>query len=155
MKFVRTIEQSYKRASQFNEVFPIISNFFLNATYSHIGEMAKESVLLILQYLSVPTTIIPSSTIFQNSDLSAQSRVIDICKKANASTYVNAAGGMELYSKDDFKNEGIKLEFLRSNPITYTQVNQKEHLPWLSIIDVIFNCDKKEVNGFLNQFQLI
>lgn len=40
-----------------------------------------------------------------------QHLLIDICKQLGATTYVNASGGIELYDKNDFEKENIKLEF--------------------------------------------
>lgn len=41
-----------------------------------------------------------------------QHLLIDICKQLEATTYVNASGGIELYDKNDFEKENIKLEFI-------------------------------------------
>jgi len=42
--------------------------------------------------------------------------VIALCKAVGANTYVNAIGGMELYSKEIFWEQRIDLKFIRSKP---------------------------------------
>ena len=62
--------------------------------------------------------------------------MLALCEAVGASTYVNASGGMELYSKADFLVRGIELQFIKSRPFDYAQFGS-EFVPWLSIIDVM------------------
>ena len=55
--------------------------------------------------------------------------LIDICKHLNANTYINAAGGVDIYDKIDFENEGINLEFMPST----------KHDNKLSILDLMLS----------------
>ena len=78
-----------------------------------------------------------------------------ICKNLKATTYVNAIGGQELYNVEDFSNKDIKLKFVKSNPLVYKQY-KNEFIPWLSILDVLFFNDKKDIIKYLNnEYSLI
>jgi len=68
--------------------------------------------------------------------LKNQDRVLALCEVVGATTYVNAIGGKELYSKDAFQEKGIELKFIKSKPFEYPQFGN-EFIPWLSIIDVM------------------
>ena len=57
-------------------------------------------------------------------------------KRLARATYVNAIGGMELYSKETFTEKGIELKFIQSKPFEYSQFGN-EFVPWLSIVDVM------------------
>ena len=111
-KFLKSIEQSYKKAPFFNDVFPIIKEVF-NKEYQTISELAIQSINTLSNYLEINTTIAISSQTYDNRDLSGTDRVIAICNKENASVYINPIGGQELYDKDMFANEGIDLFFLK------------------------------------------
>jgi hypothetical protein len=65
-----------------------------------------------------------------------QERVLALCKAVGASTYLNAIGGMELYSKEHFRENGIELKFIQAKPFQYPQLGGA-FVPWLSIIDVM------------------
>lgn len=65
----------------------------------------------ITQKLKVSKQMILSSD-FQNSHLSGEKRIIDICKKLNAKKYINLPSGRSLYSESNFLKENLKVEFL-------------------------------------------
>jgi hypothetical protein len=81
--------------------------------------------------------------------------VLALCEAVGASTYVNAIGGMELYSRETFQEKGIDLKFIQSNPFEYPQFGN-EFVPWLSIIDVMmFNPRESIRAGLLTNCELI
>ena len=49
---------------------------------------------------------------------------------------MNAIGGMNLYSRETFREKGIELKFIQSKPFEYPQFGDA-FVPWLSIIDVM------------------
>jgi hypothetical protein len=81
--------------------------------------------------------------------------VLGLCKAVDASTYVNAIGGIELYSKETFREQGIDLKFIRSKPFEYPQFGDA-FVPWLSIIDVMmFNSREEIIAGITGNFELV
>jgi hypothetical protein len=152
-KFFRTLEQAYTKAPYFEIVIKCITTVFDNNPTS-IKELALSSIEFVCHYLDIKTEIVPTSSTYNNQLLKAESRIIDLCKKENAQVYINAAGGMELYSRDNFLKEGIQLYFLKSGEINYHQFN-KEFVPFLSIIDVMMFNSSAEISSMLNDFELI
>lgn len=67
---------------------------------------------LILEKLNIFSNRCQSSNLGIPTNLHGQERIIAICKKLGATTYVNSPGGRDLYDKKTFAKEGIKLEFL-------------------------------------------
>jgi len=153
LKFLQTIQQSYKKAPHFERVFDMLKIFF-NSNYVSISEMAIESVKSVSQYLGLNTEFVLASKTYQNKGMERQERLIDICKTEKANHFINALGGQELYKKEDFQKEGIKLDFIKTQPITYKQFNN-EFAPWLSIIDVLMFNGKEEIKKMLNMYELI
>ncbi|HLV23610.1 MAG TPA: WbqC family protein [Moheibacter sp.] len=152
-KLLQTLELNYKKASHFEEIFPLLKTFF-EADYDTISEMAIESVKSVSRYLGLNTEFILSSETYENKGMERQERLIDICKIEKANHYINALGGQELYKKEDFKKEGIQLDFIKTQPITYKQFNN-EFVPWLSIIDVLMFNSKEEIAEMLNKYELV
>ena len=109
---------------------------------------------MLNKYLEIKTPIVISSTINVNHALKSQDKVLSLCKAQDADVYINSIGGVELYDKEVFKQNGIELNFIKSNPIQYKQFNN-EFIPWLSIVDVMMFNSKEKIQEYLNNYTLI
>ncbi|SMO86595.1 WbqC-like protein family protein [Flavobacterium resistens] len=150
---LKTITLAYKNAPFFTKVYPIFENI-INQEEKNLSKFIIYSLREICSFLSIETNIIQSSDITKNNELKGQFKIIEICNKLNADSYVNAAGGMALYDKEIFLEHNIALNFIKSRPIVYTQF-KNEFVPWLSIIDVMMFNSKEQINDFLNQYDLV
>ena len=84
-----------------------------------------------------------------------QDKVLALCEAVGAKVYVNAIGGMELYSKEVFMDKNIELKFIQSKSFEYAQFGD-EFLPWLSIIDVMmFNSLDIIKSNIVANYELI
>lgn len=153
VKFQQTLNQNYKKAPFFDNVISLI-HAILEKEHKSISDLAMDSVREISNYLHLKTEFIISSETYNNQGLDRLERLISICKTEHATEYINAVGGQELYSKEDFKNHGIELHFIKSQPIEYTQF-KNEFVPWLSIIDVLMFNSIEEINEMLNKYELV
>ncbi len=152
-KFLKTIEQSYKKAPHYQQVLPLIEGL-LNTEKSIFSEIIFENLTQVCQYLEIKTEIIPSSRIYQNTDLKAQERIIDICVQEKTDTYINPIGGLELYDKAAFQAIGKELFFIKSKAIRYKQF-KNEFVPWLSIIDILMFNSPEHISTLLNDYELV
>ena len=101
-KWLKTLEQSYKKAPCFQQVRPILEQT-LEQEKTIFSEIIVENLKLINAYLGITTEIISSSSIYQNTELKAQTRIVDICLQEKANHYINPIGGIELYQKEVFE----------------------------------------------------
>lgn len=154
VKFLRSIEQSYKKAPFYKEVYTLIENVLENNDINLISKLAVKGIKSICEYLHIETEIVTTSEIYNNKQYKAQDRVLDICSIEKASQYINVSGGVALYSKETFKEHGLVLNFIKSNTISYKQFDN-EFVPWLSIIDVLMFNSVEETNNLINQYELI
>jgi hypothetical protein len=152
-KFLKTVQQSYLKAPYYQPVFPMIEDI-VNSGAKSISELTLYALQNVCAYMGISTEIIPSSSIYQNTDLKAQDRILDICKQESAGHYINPIGGMELYEKNKFEKEGIKLNFIKSTAGPYPQF-KNAFVPWLSIIDILMFNDTTRVDKLLGEFELI
>lgn len=152
---LKTICLAYKKAPFFNDVYPIIEQTILWKNNS-LSEALTFSITKILNYLGIEKEIIVSSTIKKDLTLSAEAKVIDIVKYLNGTTYINTIGGLSLYTKDNFKEQGIDLKFIKmkSEEIKYNQF-KNEFIPNLSIIDVMMFNDVKTINNMLDKYEFV
>jgi len=152
-QLLKTIEMNYKKAPQFDKVFPLLKSIFNNQE-KNLSKFILHSLHLINQYLNITTEIVPSSNQYHIDQLKGQDKIIQICKEENAETYINPINGMKLYNKEDFSREGISLYFIKSKDIKYKQFNTK-FIPNLSIIDVLMFNNKEQVKEFLTNYELV
>lgn len=152
-KLLKTIAISYKKATYFETVFPIICHILAHRDRS-LARFIGNSIIEICNYLNIETEIIYSSSFDKNNELKGSDKILNICKLQKSNCYINAIGGQTLYSRDDFKNEGIDLKFLQSNLSPYTQFTN-EFVPCLSILDIIMFNSPKDTSKMLNNFVLL
>lgn len=152
-KLLKTIEVAYKKAPFFNDVFPIVYDTVLSKD-NNLARLLRNQFESVFNYLDVKAKVLFSSDIDKNEDLRAQDKIIDICKRLNTTHYINAIGGTDLYDRQAFANEGMKLSFIKMRPIDYKQFNN-EFVPNLSFIDVLMFNSRRDVGLMLNEFDLI
>jgi hypothetical protein len=151
-KMLNRIKESYRKAPQFLTVFPIMEQILLFEE-TNLFRFILNSIKVINEYLGINTPITISSSVEIDHTLKAGEKVKALCKALNGKTYINPIGGLELYSKEEFTNEGIELQFLKTDNIVYTQL-KNEFVPFLSIIDVMMFNTKEELKIKLQQFSL-
>lgn len=149
MKMVVT---TYRRAPYFEEVFPIVEKLILFESNNLANYLANQLHTLALTF-GLATRFIMTSRCYNNNALSGQKRVLDICEKEGAVTYVNPQGGTDLYNRAAFEARGVELKFLMPLQSEYRQFGPV-HVPRLSIIDVMMFNSRSQVSTLLNRYEL-
>jgi hypothetical protein len=134
-KLLNQFKGSYRRAPYFAETVPLLEQI-VRYEDANLFRFLHHSIIKTCEHLGVTTKIGISSSLAIDHDLKSQNKVLALCRAAGASSYVNAIGGMELYSKEMFQENGIELKFIQSKPFEYQQFGN-EFVPWLSILDVM------------------
>jgi len=153
IKILRKIKESYRKAPYFSEVYNLIEEI-LNYNDHNLFQFIFNSINKICNYLEIRTKLIISSNVNINHHLKSQDKVIAICKELKANVYINPIGGIELYSKNEFNNEGLNLKFLKSNEIQYNQF-QNNFVPFLSILDLMVFISPDKLKKVLTNYDLI
>lgn len=152
-KLLKTIEISYKKAPYFKMVYPIVEEV-ISYDELNLALYLENLIKKIAEYLDIKTEFVLSSNIKKDNNLKAQDKVLEISKCMGANEYYNAIGGLELYSPDIFKDNNIKLKFLRTESIDYKQFNN-DFISNLSIVDVMMFNSKEEIKSFLDMYSLM
>jgi len=152
-KILKSIDHAYKKAPEFEKVFPLIQ-IILDNPEKNLAKFLGNSIKMIVEYLGIDTKIIYSSDIEKDNNLKAQAKILDICQRLGASQYINAIGGKELYIQEAFKNKGIELNFLQAELLEYKQFNNK-FIPHLSIIDVMMFNSKETIPNMMKSYKLL
>jgi hypothetical protein len=147
-KLTGTIEQAYRSAPQFEQVWPLIREIIIHPARK-LSAYLLHGLTVIKSYLDIPTLLVLSSSVYQNRHLHGEERVLDICRREKASTYINAPGGRGLYLPENFRRQNIALYFLKPNLVESPQFR-----PSLSLVDVLMFNSGPNVKRFLSQAEL-
>lgn len=150
---LRTLEMAYRKAPCFQEIFPLMQQI-MTCGKENAAEFIAESFRIINGYLGITTELIMSSSLQKDNSLKGQEKILAICRELHATDYYNAIGGQELYCYSDFEKQNMRLHFVKTNPIEYTQFGGVFE-PFLSIADVMMFCPKEEIQQMLQAFTLI
>lgn len=151
-KLLKTVAQAYKKAPYFDDVFPLVKQV-LETDELNLGRFVTGSIKAVAGFLGIATPIEVSSEKRLFPELSGHERVLAICAHYGATDYVNAIGGKELYSREEFARNGTRLHFLRTAAFAYPQV-ASDFVPNLSIIDVLMHNPLDAVKEYLRRFSL-
>ena len=151
-KLVKTFAQTYARAPYFREVFPIVETV-LSPEDERISVLARTSLRAVCGYLHLDRDWVESSNVYGNEALRGQSRILDICRHEQATQYVNPSGGMALYSREAFAEQGVRLSFLKPQLREYRQF-RRPFVPGLSVVDVMMFNSPDRVREMLKDFEL-
>ena len=152
-RFFETLRHSYGKAPYYTPTIEMLKSICSSTTL--FSDFATNALKSICHHLSIDTEILISSQIDKDNNLRQSKRIIDICRRLNADAYINPIGGQELYDKDDFSRHNIKLKFIKPEFTPYPQINSSQFIAGLSIIDILMNCDKHQINELLNNYTLI
>ena len=152
-KLLNQFKDAYRRAPYFEQTYPLLEQI-LRYEDANLFCFLHHSIVKTCEHLGITTEIKLSSVIAIDHELKNQDKVLALCEALGASTYVNAIGGMELYSKEAFRETDVELKFIQSKPFEYPQLGG-EFVPWLSIIDVMMCNSLPVIHGQLFQCDLI
>lgn len=139
---LKTISVNYKNAPFYKEVFPVIEKIFDRKGSDNLASFALHTITEFGKHLGIDTDV-TWSLIYPKFNFSGQDRIVNICNKVGATTYINPIGGRELYTQKDFGN--INLRFIK-------RLDMENDL---SIIDIVMRRGWKDTKTLLNQYKLI
>lgn len=150
-KLMKTLQLNYSKAVNFDQTMTLMKRI-ISFSDKRLAAFIANSFREIFSYLSIDTEILMSSDIPKDNSLRGKDKILQICEILGADTYYNAIGGQNLYDKKEFSEHGIVLNFVDTIPKVYSQLRTKEFVPYLSMIDVLMNNTKDEVNDLLDSF---
>jgi len=146
-KHFQSLSQAYAKAPYWSDY----SDFFQELYQSDVfllHEVNNAFMTYILEQLDIKTKMVLMSELEYQGEKSAL--VMDICSTLGATTYLSGNGSKAYLNEGEFSAAGIKIEYMESiNPV-YTQIHG-EFISNLSILDMLFNVDKKTIKDYLNK----
>lgn len=130
------IKANYKKAEYFLAHKDFFENIY-SAKWNRLMDISVKITEYLLEQFQIKTKICYES----DMDVSAVStdRIIQICKKLGADTYLTGQGAREYMDEKRFEQEGIALQWQEFEHPVYKQVYEGFE-PCMSAIDLLFNC---------------
>jgi hypothetical protein len=129
----------YAKAPFFNDHFPFFEDIY-SKRWDKLSDLNIAVIKYALEKLSISTPIRFESELDIHTE--STDRIIDICKKVKADSYLSGSGGKAYLEEDKFSENGIKLVYQDFHHPAYRQQfmkDEKDFLPYMSIVDLLFN----------------
>jgi hypothetical protein len=141
-----TITASYSRAPHFGEVYPVVEQC-LHVASDRIAELNEAAIRRMAPPLGLDT-----SKLVRQSDLGVTSRGTELlallCQAVGGDAYLTGDGAGEYFVPEMVTEAGLAVLEQRFTPPPYPQPVD-EHVPGLSIVDVLMNCGWDETRALV------
>jgi len=173
-KILKSLSLNYAKAEHFSKIFPWLEAQFEQIEASDLHTFNASLIMATCDFIGITTEVQFQNSHYQDMEdrlvLSCAEpaseknklltlprkvrRVIEMCRREHATTFINLPGGQELYDAKVFSRFGIDLKFTAVPDVEYPQFTD-EFVPNLSIIDVLMHCGPRNTLKLVEQRKLI
>lgn len=133
----RTLECSYKRAPYFDRYASGLRAFYRHR-YDSRRDLNYEMTLYFCHCLGVFPEIVLASTL--ESTGTSTDLLVNLCQVVQADTYFSGVDGYRYIEEERFAQAGISVIYQDYNHPVYSQSHGRPFLPYMGIVDLLFNC---------------
>jgi hypothetical protein len=130
------LRENYRSAPYFLELFPKVEALY-GLPYELLSKFNEASIRMMMEWFAID---IPVS---YSSNLQPEGRknelMVDLLKKVGASHYLSGSGAKDYFEEKPFSSAGIEVKWQDFKHPVYQQ-QFGEFIPYLSSIDLFFNC---------------
>lgn len=141
------LRQNYRKAPFFQEIMPYVETLY-EKTYTYFWEFSFASIQMLMELFNIDIPV------FFSGDLKPEGKnnemIVDIMKKLGAKIYLSGTGAVDYYDETVYEKAGIQVVWQEFKHPVYPQ-QFGEFLPFLSSIDLFFNCGIEESRKILRQ----
>lgn len=132
----KKISQTYANSKYFHLYHDYFEKVYLK-NWDYLFDLDFETVKQVIQWLGIKIEIIRESEL--KIPTSSTQRLVDVCKKIGADTYVSGVGGRQYMDESIFEKNNLKLIYQDYKHPKYPQKWTDEFVPDLSIVDLLAN----------------
>jgi len=142
-KHLSSIIFNYSRHKYFKEFFELYQKNIIK-DHEILSKLNISLIKTITGYLNINCNFILSSNLGLNKK--KEDKIIEILKITNAKEYISTPGSVDyLGDGENIIKCGFKFRYRNYKIKEYNQKNLKNFVPYLSIIDLIFNHGKNSI----------
>ena len=144
-KHFRSIEINYKKSFYFKKYIKFLEDLY-SKEWRKICDLNVYITNFVIQELDIDTKIIYDTD--YNFKEKKTARLIEMCKKINADTYLSNLGSQSYVDLNLFKKKKINHFFMNFKQESYKQ-KKSGFIPNLTIFDMLFFCGKEETKRII------
>ena len=133
---LKKICAGYNKAKFFHLYKDYFENLY-KKEWNNIFDLNFEMIKQVLRWLDIKVEIVIESELRVSGQ--PTERLVKICKKLDADTYISGIGGKRYLDEKLFEKNKIIIKYQNYNPIRYLQHMSESFIPNLSIIDLLAN----------------
>jgi len=140
-KYLESIKYNYRNSPYFNRYYPEIEMCIMEkyGQTIYISDLNEILLKLCLKWFDINTPIILSSSMELTESLRSSERLLEICQKVGADTYLSGPSGKDYLDLSLFEKNNIKVVFHEFIHPVYKQ-QYSPFIPGMSALDYLFNC---------------
>ena len=134
-----TLKTHYGRSPYFQMYAPELEEIY-SRHWEQLLELDLYILRVMLNWLGIRRPIVLASSLKLTGQKTA--RIVDLCRKVGAHTYLSGAGGSRSYLElDQFERAGVQVAWQEfSHPVYSQRYPACGFLSHLAAIDLLFNC---------------
>jgi len=130
------ITENYRQAPCFAEIMPDINDLY-QYRCERLVDFNLASISMLMKLLDIDVPCVLSSTLQPSGK--SNDLLVDILKKVHADTYLSGIGAKAYFDPTPYEIAGIRVAWQDFTHPVYPQCHGP-FIPFLSSIDVLFNC---------------
>lgn len=148
-KLYKKIIISYKKSVNFDGAMRVFEEI-ISFDDLNLSNFISNSIYVISRYIGIDTVFKKTSQDDKYMSLKGEQKIINLCHDSGAKEYINLPGGVELYSPDYFRLNGIKLNFIKPSSPLRGSIDGEI----LSILDTLFMNEISDIQGFFKSIKV-
>lgn len=141
------VRENYREAPYFDEIFVELQKLYA-LPCKRLAEFTMASINMLLRLFGIAIPCVLSSSmqpVGHKNEL-----LVDILRKVGATRYLSGVGARAYFDPCPFSDTGIEVVWQEFRHPVYPQLHG-EFVPYLSSIDVLFNCGITESRKILRE----
>lgn len=131
------IIENYKRSPFFEEIMPYLSELY-DYSCDKMMDFNMKSIEILMDLFGITIEMVMASDlkpVGKNNTL-----LVDILKKMDCHKYLSGVGARDYYDPEPYQTAGIEVIWQDFIHPVYSQQFDSAFIPYLSSIDLLFNC---------------
>jgi len=141
------ISSLYKKAPQFNKIYPEIEKLYTKKT-SNLMEFNLDFLFFIAKKIEIKTSTVFSSEYSINAK--GTNRLVELVKQFKGTIYLTGTGSKSYLDESLFLKENIKVKWHDFTPPSYNQLYNGFE-PMLSILDMMMMMPQSQIKEILKE----
>jgi hypothetical protein len=142
---LQLIKHNYRKAPYFDEMYPYLENLY-SKEIETLSEFNMESIYMLNELFDIKVDIVFSSSL--KTTTTKSERLVELLKQVDATHYLSGVGARDYHDDEPFDKANIEVIWQEFKHPVYLQLHG-EFIPYLSSIDLLFNCGIKNSREIL------